>query len=198
MDIQLDFLNRCEGLDAPTIVVFQRADSADGLAVAWRVIRNCAPGWHHPFTFSTVLDVDVSDMDGNHLPGLMAGAGGVFEVAPLISGRRFWRTRLTVEGQQFAVRNALRRQAVHANLYSKGALLASRRDIAPGSCGVFHLHTDLWIGVGAARQGERFDPDTIDDAVQVSLRGLASAALVLTDDGADATYRITLDRMVRS
>jgi hypothetical protein len=199
MDIHIDLLNRCAGPDVPTIVVFQRADGdlGDGLAVAWKVIRNCAPGWHHPFTFSTALDVDVSDMNGNHLPALAAGAGKVFEVAPLIAGRRFGCTQHSVEGQHVDVRNALRRCAVHANLYSNGALLA-RRDIAPGSRARFDLHTHVWIGMGEAREGQRFDPDAIEGAVQVSLRGIASAALVLTDDGVDESFRIKLGQVVRT
>lgn len=82
MNIEFTFHNRCQGHSAPTVVLFQRGSDVAQFAVAWKVIRNCAPGWHHPFTYSTTPQVNVSDADGNHSPPLDTAGGAMFEATP--------------------------------------------------------------------------------------------------------------------
>jgi hypothetical protein len=43
------------------------ADEAEKHIVAWKVIRNCNPGWHHRFVFPLDMHINICDNSGNEL-----------------------------------------------------------------------------------------------------------------------------------
>lgn len=199
MDIKLNFLNRCEELPTPTVLLFQ--PGAGGAAVAWKVIRHCASGWHHPFVFSGAPTINLTDADGNHLAPLAASNGKAFALTPLFCGRKLGPYAGRAASDRIVVRNDMPAGAFRANLYSAGALLASDR-VGPGMQAVFHFQRTLWIGVVKhAEEGSLIDAAVAcPAAMQFSLRGLASADLVMRDDDPDGdpAYRFTLENAVRS
>lgn len=201
MDIKLNFLNLCEEQPTPTAMLFQ--PGAGGAAtVAWKVIRNCASGWRHPFVFSGVPTIDLCDAFGNHLAPLVASNGSAFALTPLFCGRKLGALPGGAGGDHIIVRNNMPTGAYRANLYSAGALLASER-LGPGMQAVFHFQPTLWIGVvPGASEGSVIDVAVAcPAAVQFSLRGLASADLVMRDDDppdGNPAYRFTLENVVRS
>jgi hypothetical protein len=205
MDIKLDFHNRCRGRHAPTVVIFQVDDEdPEALAVAWKVIRNCAPGWHHPVVFSTEPEINVSDRYGNHLPRHAAANGTVFDLTPLVYGRRLTRDRAPGKSDEIVLRNKLARGCVDVNLYSKGLLLARKRQVGPGMQATFHFGSTLYAGVvGHQAEGRMFDPGAVlAECVEVPLRGIASADLVLEHDdepcGGGPAYRFIVENVVRA
>jgi hypothetical protein len=206
MDIKLDFHNRCRGRHAPTVVIFQMDDEdPEALAVAWKVIRHCAPGWHHPFVFSTEPEINVSDKYGNHLPRLAAENGMTFDLTPLVCGRRLARDRAPGKSDEIVLRNKLTQGGVDVNLYSKGLLLARKRQVGPGMEATFRFGSTLYVGVARRQtEGKMFDPGVVlaECAKVLPLRGIASADLVLEEDdkhgGDGPAYRFTVENVVRA
>jgi hypothetical protein len=78
--IQLNFINQSNDVNNSEIVIFQKneAETFDELAIAWRVIKNCGVGDHHPFTYSHDFGVGSSDSYGNYTPQLSASTGQAF------------------------------------------------------------------------------------------------------------------------
>ena len=78
--IQLNFINKSNDQNNSEIVLFQKnmATSFDEIAIAWKVIKNCGQGDYHPFTYSSVLQVAMSDSYGNYTPHLSAMPGQAF------------------------------------------------------------------------------------------------------------------------
>ncbi|KQV46355.1 hypothetical protein [Massilia sp. Root335] len=205
MDIKLDFRNRCRARHAPTVVIFQvDDDDPEALAVAWKVIRNCAPGWHHPFVFSTEPEINVSDRYGNHLPRHAAANGMVFDLTPLVCGRRLARDRMPGKSDEIVLRNRLAHGGVDVNLYSNGLLLARKSQVGPGRQATFRFGSTLCIGVVHHQaEGRTFAPDAVlTECVDVPLRGIASADLVLELDdergGDGPAYRFIVENVVRA
>lgn len=202
MDTKLNFLNLCDTLPTPSVLLFQHGSGGAGeLAVAWKVIRNCGPGWRHPFVFSSAPTLDLSDAFGNHLAPLAAPNGSAFELRPLTCGRQLGRAAGAGHSDEISVRNGMPRGAYHANLYSAGLLLAAKSGLAPGTKAVFKFQPSLWIGVvEQAREGAVLAPaEVCPDSVEMSLRGLASADLVMRDaeDEDGPGYRFTLENIER-
>jgi hypothetical protein len=201
MDTTLNFLNCCEDQPTPSVLIFQHGSGGSGeLAVAWKVIRNCSPGWRHPFVFSHAPTLDLSDAFGNHLAPLDAPNGSAFELRPQTCGRTLARAGAAAHSSEIMVRNAMPKGAYRANLYSDGLLLATRSGLAPGSRAIFSFEPSIRIGaVYQAREGSVLAPAAIcPDSVELSLRGVRSADLVMRDDedgDGPSPYRFTLENV---
>lgn len=207
MDIQLNFLNRCLHKPVPVVLIFQKTaqDDAGAMAIAWKVIRNCGRDWHRPLVFSTSLEINVSDMDGNHLPPLPANNGCAYDLVPQFVGRWLLLSSQPAPSDQIIVRNLLARGAVNANLYSNGSLLAVKAGVSPGMEAVFKFKPTIWVGLARqparqATEGQPFDLAWLAPACkEISLQGMASADLVLSDGDDDAEpFQFALENVVPS
>ncbi|NHZ89910.1 hypothetical protein F2P45_12930 [Massilia sp. CCM 8733] len=186
--IDFVYINRAGGFPAPDVLVFQQAEGArPERAIAWKVIRRCAPGHTHPFTFSPTLEVCLGDEFGNFTPRLQAGCGAHFALRPLARGRELVRRADAAPGE-IVVRNELARGALDVCVYRDAHLLARRCALAPGLTALLRLAPVLWFGVAAgARQGE-----PLGAAAQVSaltplpLARLSSVRVALRGGGPEA------------
>lgn len=190
MDIRFTFINR--SLDKGMLPVFlyqpNVGEGACARAVAWKVIRNCAYDWRHPFVYSRQLEAGLADGFGNYSPRLPATEGDVFAALPTFAGRVFRRHGGSTSGSTsgIAIRNRLAMGAVHACLFSDGRLLARHVDLPPGQTANLRIPSVLRIGAAPnVRQGQLLDADTMDCAsCDIPLVGLVSADIVMTGGGA--------------
>lgn len=51
--VKLNFINRSNDQNNSSVVIFQKntAGDFDEIAVAWKIMENCAQGWEHTFDF---------------------------------------------------------------------------------------------------------------------------------------------------
>ncbi len=148
MLVKLKFINRSQSADNPEILIFQKnvATDLDESAVAWKVIKNCGPNSHHPFVYSTDLQVGISDDYGNFSPRLNAPSGSLFTVFASASGRQFCYSGNGSNSRDISIRNDLPRGAINANIYLDNKLLATKTNqsylfrVSLGfECGLLHL-----------------------------------------------------------
>lgn len=187
MNIHLCFVNRSKEMNNLKVVLFQKnvASSIGELAVAWKVIENCAPGCFHPICYSTQLALSVSDFYGNHTPIRPVDAGQVYSVSPTPLGRRVhsW-GRHEVSGE-VAVRNDLERGAINVNIYSNKRRLATKTAVAPQQKALFEFTPTLWIGaVSEVEQGQVLSSAVLSEVnTELPLVGVVSADIVMTGGG---------------
>jgi len=205
MNIKLRFINSSQGGRNMRVVIFQKNVAASGsLVCAWKVIRNCGQNWRHPFTYSTDLEVGISDNFGNFSPRLPAPDGGSFVIKPTALGRQL-HSSLPCQGagsnlKKVQVRNCLLRGSFHVNVWRSGRLLAVRRNIAPLQTALFEFYLELWIGIFSEVLEEGQLPDfTSDISTPLTLLGIASADIVMTGGGSGTTaqpYKFNLANIV--
>jgi len=199
----LNFINRsCDGQDKE-IVLFQRNTVANmnELTVAWKVIRYCGFGCHHPFVYADETEVAYSDEFGNFAPRKTAAPGQMFSVVPTPSGRRLVASGDATSPTEIQVLNALPRGAVNINFYRNNQLLTVKPWVAPGQKAVFSFLPTLWIGVASqVVQGEPLSSAILSNVNQeLPLQGVASADLVMTGGGAGSdsiSYVFALENVV--
>ncbi|MFM2059039.1 MAG: hypothetical protein RLY71_3424 [Pseudomonadota bacterium] len=188
MDIQLNFINQSNDANNSEVVIFQKniTPSFDELAVAWRVIRNCGQGDHHPFVFPMTMQVSASDAWGNYTPRLDAQNGQQFQMVLSASGNQLVQaTSSSVSAREVQVLNALSKGAINANIYKDGKLLATKTSVAPQQMAVFQFKPTIWIGVASqVQQGKVMNSAIISRInTEISLLGVASADIVMTGGG---------------
>ena len=82
--------------------------------------------------------------------------------------------------------------------------MARRRQVGPGKQATFRFGSTLCVGVvGRQAEGRTFAPgDVLAECVEVPLRGIASADLVLEHDdehgGGGPAYRFIVENVVRA
>lgn len=185
MDIRFTFINRSH--DQRRLPVFLcHADAGDrgaAGAVAWKVIRNCAYDWRHPFVYKWQMEAGLADSFGNYSPRLAASCGQVFAALPTVAGRVFRRHSGSCSG--IAIVNKLAQGAVHACLFNEGRLLACHTNLAPGQTANFRIPAVLRIGAAPnVQQGQLLDAEAMASAsCEIPLLGLASADIVMTGGG---------------
>jgi hypothetical protein len=187
MLVKLKFVNRSRGVDIPDVLIFQKnvATDLEEAAVAWKVIRNCGPNTHHPFVFSTDLEIGIGDEYGNFSPRIKAGKGRVYAVSATVSGRRFAYKSPGNNNSDICIRNDLPRGAINANVYLDDKILATKTAVAPGQKALFQFKPTIWVGV----RRQLVQGDVIDSAIvnavntEISLLGIASATIVMTGGG---------------
>lgn len=187
-NIKLNFINESNDQNNSEVVIFQKnvATSFDELAVAWKVIKNCATGWHHKFEFPMVMEISAADSDGNEIiQPLKANNGQMFHVFRDSSGDQLSFFGPGASRKEVQLRNDLVKGAITANIFKDGKLLATKTGIAPAQKAVFEFKPTLWIGVvSQIEEGDVMNSAIISDInTELSLLGVASADIVMTGGG---------------
>lgn len=187
MDIRFSFINRSRDKRRLPVFLWQvdAAGQAGAGAVIWKVIRNCAYEWRHPFVYSRQLEAGLADCYGNYSPRLPASAGDVFAALPTHAGRVFRRYGSRASG--IAIKNRLAMGSVHACLFNDGRMLACHSNLVPGQTANFRLPAALRVGAAPnVLQGHFLDAEALTSAsCDIPLLGLVSADIVMTGGGAD-------------
>jgi hypothetical protein len=188
MDTRLNFLSRSPASRDSVIVLFQKnARSVPGSSeIAWKTIRHCGFGYSHPVAFPASLEICTGDAYGNYSPRIRVADGDHFSVVPTHLGGKLAFRRRSPGRDGVEVCNDLRRGAVDLNVFRDSRLLWRRRSLPPQQRTVFSFPPSLWIGaIAGARQGEPLDPHAAGaPSTLLSLRGVASADIVMTGGGA--------------
>jgi hypothetical protein len=201
-DIKLNYIDRSNDASNSDIVFFQKNVSVDydALAVAWKVIRNCGQGNHHPFVFPMLMQVSASDSWGNYTPRLTAFNGQLFHVSACPSGNELTYKSPGTSAKEVQVQNDLVKGAISAGIYKDNRLLALKTAIAPAQKAVFQFKPTLFVL--AASQIE--ESSVMNSAVmsanmtELSLLGVASADIVMTGGGPDqnaTSFEFTLENV---
>lgn len=198
--IDLTYVNRAGGDAIPEVLVMQMDDASPGLpnAIAWKVIRRCAPGHWHPFSYAPMAEICLGDEFGNFTERQSAMPGARFAVQPLLRGRELARRATDPARDDIALRNELTLGAVDACLYRNGRLLARRCALGPGRSAAFRIRPVLWLGTcSGARQGQRLG-DAVPDAplTALPLYGLVSATIAL-HGGGNEPYAFVFEEVKR-
>jgi hypothetical protein len=187
MDVQLNFINRSQGMDNPEIVIFQKnvATGYQANAVAWLVIRNCGTGENHPFVYTDSMQVSTSDAWGNYTPRLDAQPGDAFRAEMNASGDTLVRSGNAPYRGEVQVENGLQQGSISAHVYKSGRVVAIQSSIAPGQMAAFAFQPTIWIGaVSQVVQGHVMNSVIVDQVdTELSLLGIASADIVMTGGG---------------
>lgn len=203
MDIQIKFINSSNEQDNSRVIVFQKnvATSFDETAVAWQVIKNCGIGENHPFVVPAEMTVKAYDSDGNSSPAVAAEDGQLYDYSESTSGNCLSRAGAGTSTTEVQVRNSLMTAAMNVSIFKDGKLLAAKASIAPEQRAVFHFRPTIWIGaVSEVVQGAVMDSAILSDVnTELSLRGMASADLVMRGGGPGASstpITFTLENIV--
>lgn len=205
MNIALRFINRSNDCGNSEVVLFQRnvIPEFDELAIAWRVIRFCGRDCIHPFTYSTDVEIALSDDHGNFSPRKSAASGSRIVVAAHPGGRP--RLATSSDGalhSDIEVVNQLGRGAVNVNAFVAGHLMAAKTAVAPGQKALFQFAPVLWIGVGSQIEESRALASAVISSANApfELNGIASADIVMTGGGSGDSaqpFRFELENVVR-
>ncbi|XZF16372.1 hypothetical protein ACTHGU_09545 [Chitinophagaceae bacterium MMS25-I14] len=201
-DIHLNFINQSNDQNNSQIVIFQKniATGLDELHVAWTVIKNCSPGWHHPFVFPFSSAVGSADSYGNQSPLLQAENGIQFQVEDTAAGHTLAPNGTASDPNSIEVLNALETGAINAGIYKDGRLFAQKTGIAPGQKAAFMFKPTIWIGVvSQVEEGEVMNSAIVSNInTELSLLGIASADIIMTGGGPGSTsqpFQFTLSNI---
>ena len=186
-DIKLNFVNASNDGSNSEVVIFQQNVVSDfgELAVAWKVIKNCAQGMNHPFTFPMQDTISASDSWGNYTPQLNADNGQLFSVVESTSGDILKYTGEASSSKEIQIANALQSGTINADIYKSGRLLATKTGVAPGQKAAFEFKPTIWIGVvSQMEEGQVMNAAIISQInTELSLLGIQSADIVMTGGG---------------
>jgi hypothetical protein len=190
-DIKLNFVNLSNDVNNSDILIFQRngAGSYNETAVAWLVIKNCIPGWNHPFIYPAEMYVSANDSWGNYSRQLAAANGQQFSIVENASGDILQHSGNASSPTEVEVLNALNVGAINANIFKDGRLLATTPSIPPGQKAVFEFKPTIWIGVvSQIEEGKVIDAAILSQIeTEISLFGIKSADIVMTGGGPGPT-----------
>ncbi|MBZ4420094.1 hypothetical protein K8638_26810 [Myxococcus sp. RHST-1-4] len=176
------------------IVLFQKnvATGFDELAVAWRVIQNLSPGWSNSFTYSSQVQVQVTDSWGNTSQPLDLANGQMAEVVMGSCGTELrLSSRSAANTEEIQIGNYLQQGAIHVTVLRDGLPAARKTDIAPGQKAVFSFRPSIFIGVvSQVEAGQVVDSAIMTDVnTEISLLGIQSADIVMSGGGAGPSAR---------
>ncbi|KYG80953.1 hypothetical protein EV198_2829 [Roseivirga ehrenbergii] len=188
--VQLNFVNESNDQNNSEVVIFQKnvAEDFDEIAVAWKVIKNCGRGDYHPFTYSSLYQVAMSDSYGNYTPQLSATQGQAFEMVLASSGDLIKYLGPATAANEIILKNSLQKGAVSGYVYRDGSVAALKSNIAPAQQAIFEFKPTIFIGVASqVTQGQIMNSAIISSInTEISLLGIASADIVMTGGGAGA------------
>jgi len=188
MDIKLNFINESNDQNNSEIVFFQKnvATDFDETTVAWKVIKNCATGWHHSFEYPMEMKVSAADSWGNEIiEPITAQNGQMFHVYNDASGDQLAYAGPGASRKEVQLRNDLVKGSINANIYKGGKMLATKTGVSPEQKAVFQFKPTLWVGVTSQiEEGEVMNSAIISDInTELGLLGVASADIVMTGGG---------------
>ena len=203
-DIKLNFINESNDQNNSEVVFFQKnvATNFDELAVAWKVIKNCATGWHHEFTYPMEMKISASDSWGNEIiQPVTARNGQLFHVYSDPSGNQLTFNGPGASRNEVQLRNDLLEGSIDARIYKSGKLLALKTGVSPEQKAVFQFKPTLWIGVvSQIEEGEIMNSAILSDInTELGLLGVASADIVMTGGGVGrgaTKFQFTLENIV--
>ncbi len=198
-DIKLNFVNESNDQNNSEIVFFQKnvATDLDEAAVAWKVIKNCATGWHHKFIFPTEIRITAFDSWGNEIiTPIPACNGQLFHVYKDASGDQLKYYGPASSSNEVHLRNDLQMGAINANIYKNGKLLATKSAVSPEQKAVFQFKPTLWVGVvSQVQEGSIMSSAIISNInTELSLLDVASADIVMT--GGRTEFKFTMENIV--
>lgn len=202
-EVKLNFVNRSNGSPATQVLVFGEAvePSVDEAASAWLVIRNCAPGWSHPFVWPAATSVGVTDAWGNVSPQLGIANGQMAAVVATDSGQSLRLIDQTAPPTAFGVLNQLPQGAVSVTVFRDGRPYAPTRALFPGAQIIYSFKPTIWIGaISQPHEGEVVSGAVVQQVnTEINLMGIAGADIVMTGggEGPDAKpFIFTLENVV--
>jgi hypothetical protein len=203
-NIKLNFINESNDKNKSEIVFFQKnvATDFDEIAVAWKVIKNCATGWQHTFEFPMEMKVSASDSWGNEIiEPITAENGQLFHVYSDPSGDQLAYSGPGSNRTEVQLRNDLDQGSIDAKIYKAGKLLSTKTGISPAQKAVFQFKPTLWVGVvSQIQEGDIINSAIISDInTELGLLGVASADIVMTGGGVgpNATpFQFSLENIV--
>lgn len=188
MDTYLNLVNAGVGLEGTEIVLYQKnylrqiEDSNLSPAIAWRQIRNCNYGWHHPFVYSYDIEVAVSDDFGNYSPRVPVTDGQVLEIRPIASGRCLAIAPRQKTSAQVKVINKLARGSYTVNIFRSGSVIAQKTSVSPYQSVVFNFNPSIWIGTQKVTENVAYITPYIpqENDIEIPLIGIKSADIIMS------------------
>lgn len=204
VDIKLNFINESNDQNNSEVVFFQKniGTDFDELAVAWKVIKNCATGWQHDFTYPMEMKISASDSYGNEIiTPITASNGQMFHVYSDSSGNQLAYFGPGASRKEVQLRNDLTKSSIDAKIYKAGKLLAVKTGVSPEQKAVFQFKPTLWVGVvSQIEEGQVMNSAVMSDVnTELGLLGIASADIVMSGGGigVNATkFQFTLENIV--
>jgi len=188
MDTRLNLVNAGVGLEGTEIVLYQKnylrqiEGHGPSINIAWRQIRNCNYGWHHPFIYSYDIEVAISDDYGNYSPRIPVKNGQVFEIRPIASGRCLALAPRQKTSAQVKVINKLSRGSYTVNIFRSGSVIARQTSVSPNQSVVFDFNPSIWIGTQKAIENISYITPYIpqENDIEIPLMGIKSADIIMS------------------
>ncbi|NQY30505.1 MAG: hypothetical protein HRT69_13665 [Flavobacteriaceae bacterium] len=203
-DVVLNFVNESNDQNNSEVVFFQKnvGTNFNELSVAWKVIKNCATGWHHEFRLPMQMHLSASDSWGNEIiKPIVAENGQLFNVEKGPSGDELAYQTLGTSRTEVQLRNDLVKGSIDAKIYKDGKLLAIKTGVSPSQKAVFQIKPTLWVGVvSQIEEGKVMNSAVMSDInTELGLIGVKSADIVMTGGGigtAASKFQFHLDNIV--
>lgn len=202
-NIKLNFINGSNDQNNSTVVIFQKnvAADIDESAVAWRVVKNCAVGFHHSFSFP--LDIEISALDswGNEIvKPIAAVCGSLYHVHTGCSENSLSLLESGSSDKKVQLLNNLKQGSIDARIYRDERLLAVKCGVLPEQKAVFEFKPSIWIGVVPHIEEGQIMNSAITSGIntEISLLGIKSADIVMTGGGPgpeSTPYKFTLENV---
>lgn len=205
-NIELTFKNESNDNNNSEVVIFQKniATDFDEIAIAWKVIKNCATGWKHPFTLPRTFEIAASDAWGNKIADpLTASNGQCFHVYQGGSGNSLGYKEPSFSKEEVQLDNDLLIGSINAEVYKNGKFLAIKRGLSPGQKAVFKFKPSLWIGVVSQVQEGQILHSAILSGIdrEIDLFDIISADIIMVGGGTGPSagpFEFVLDNVVNS
>lgn len=203
-DIKLNFINESNDQNNSEVVFFQKnvATNFDEIAVAWKVIKNCATGWHHPFSYPMEMKISAADSWGNEIiDPVVANNGQLFTVYSDPSGNQLAYYGPGASRTEVQLRNDLAKGSIDARIYKSGKLLAVKTGVSPAQKAVFQFKPTIWVGVvSQIEEGQVMNSAILSDInTELGLLGVSSADIVMSGGGVGrgaTKFQFTLENIV--
>ena len=187
-EIDLNFINLSDSGNTTEIVMYQRnyASTFTSITeVAWKVIKYCGYGNHHPFTYSLDIEISVRDSYGNITQKRTAQPGQLYVIKETALGKRFYLQGASTSTKEIQVINNFTKGAIDVLAYRGDKLLALKKGVAPAQKAIFEFKPTLFINVASdIQEGSMLNSAVISkENTEIPLTGIESADIVMTGGG---------------
>ncbi len=191
MDTQIKFFNRSNDRQNSSVAVVQ-AGLPLGTTTAWRVIRNCAYGSFHPFSYPAEMSIQIKDKQGASSTKVPAVFGERFTVdRNAEDGLELTGSGSSANPHSIEIRSELAIETVEVKVFKDNRHLALFPDLEAGGAIDFSLSSTIAIGVvPRIRDSQVLGAAVLNNIYsEFSLDGLASADIVMRGGGGDGAAR---------